>query len=193
MMIQKALKLVAIIAILSLFTCIKNIRDFDPNAVEDNEGIVIGKVNVMYNGKHFNENCIVAFSGGVYKLDKTGLVAIPLEAGEVRMARITCQDVSSYKYDFGEGMTFENFGDGKITYFGDVTLEWETKGGFKSSTCLLLFGALGGAILGTVASINDGDMEVKVGNNLSGTLQEYRNATGENPGNVQTSLMSTGM
>ena len=65
-----------------------------------------------------------------------------------------------------QGATFQNYGKEKITYFGDITINWDFK--------------------------NKGEITMTVKNNQSATMAEYQELTGGSIQNVVTSLVKEG-
>ncbi|HAZ14669.1 MAG TPA: hypothetical protein DCY86_17905, partial [Bdellovibrionales bacterium] len=101
---------------------------------------------IIFNGA-LKTGCTIQFEDmaqerHVFKLDETGNVALVLPQGKNTLRKIICSDVGPYTYMFSNN-SFVNVGDGNITYFGKIEIDWKVDGGFKSS---LLFGAIGAAL-----------------------------------------------
>lgn len=155
-------------ALFLLAGCATTSKDFKPQALKPDEGAVVGKVVVLYNGNEFTDQCAICFNsvnGPCYKLDKTGFVVMKIKAGPTSVRRLSCMDTSEQHYDMN-GANFE-VTPGAKTYFGDLVFDWKNKGGFKVSSMFGLVGAIGDQ------SSNDGVLKVKVSSNPKRTLMSY--------------------
>jgi hypothetical protein len=139
----------ALAAALTSAACATTAADFRLETVRPDEAAVVGKLDVVYNGQRFTQNCSITLGGAVYQLDASGLVFVKVKRGTHDQMRLACLDKSAYHYDF-EGLRFDAHGGGLITYFGNATVNWQTDGGLKLAS---MFGAIGAAI---DASSNDG-------------------------------------
>lgn len=140
-----------------LMGCVTSHKDFDPKKVKPTQGIVIGKVDVIYNSKKFNPNCRVCLGSGkgseCQKLSDEGLVFMALEKGVNEITRFECQDVSPQAFT-PSGVVFE-VKEG-VQYIGNAKADWKNAGGFKASSMFGLIGAL------VDESSNDGILTVSV-------------------------------
>ena len=138
-------------------TAMPSQKTYKPEALQTDEGAVVGRVKVAYNGADLTSKCAVCFrttNGPCYQLDESGFVAMTLKAGECSIRRIQCDKDGERHYHF-EGAIFEVAPSAK-TYFGDVAIAWKNNQGFKPSR---LFGAIGAMIdQGT----NDGEAGLAV-------------------------------
>lgn len=154
--------------------CATTSKDFKSDSVQANEGAIYGHVKVIYNGQENTDHCSVCFdsvNGPCLKLDQSGVVVMKVDAGETSLRRIACVDTSTYHYNV-EGATFVVAPHSK-TYFGDVTVEWSTKGGFKVAS---LFGAIGAGI---DEASNDGTLVMHVSDQGDGAEKAYRSLAGD--------------
>jgi hypothetical protein len=147
--------LVALPAALASAACATTAADFRLDSVRSDEAAIVGKMNVIYNGQPFTENCSVALGGASYKLDASGLVFFKVKRGTASLGRLACLDKSIYHYDF-EGARLDAVGNGVVTYFGNATVTWHTEGGLKLSS---MFGPIGAAV---DAASNDGEARMVV-------------------------------
>lgn len=143
---MKALNLILIPTCIFLASCATTYKDFRVKDVSYKQSVVIGKINIHYNGKKLNEECAACFysikgnGGPCQMLTPEGYVFLAVLKGETSLGRIQCKDTSVYHYN-PIGAVF-NVGD-DVTYFGEVNIDWRNNGGFKSTD---LFGAIGAAI-----------------------------------------------
>jgi hypothetical protein len=166
--------ILACAAAIYLSACATTHKDFKVSDVKPTEGVVIGKVNIKYNGKDLNKDCAVCLNsvnGPCQNLTEDGLVFKNIPRGESSIRRIACKDTSLQHYN----MTGANFQTGEgVTYFGQVEIEWANKGGFKASD---MFGAIGAAI---GESSNDGTIKMSVKDrNMNEVVKAYEDQTKE--------------
>jgi hypothetical protein len=154
--------------------CAPTFKSYKPQAMLPDEGAVVGRVKVVYNGSDVTSECGVCFrsvNGPCYKLDASGLVAMTLKAGGCSIRRIACNQDGERHFHF-DGGGFEVAPAAK-TYFGDVSIEWNNDDhGFKPS---ILFG-LAGAIVDQ--SINDGVAKMFVDDSRDAILGWYGGLVG---------------
>ena len=121
---------IRLVFLFAVASCATTAQDFKPGSLRSDQGAVVGKIAVIYNGKPYSENCTVKIADATYQLGSDGLVLMSAKKGWHSFDRIECKDTSIYHYDL-KGARFYNQGDGWASYFGDVVLEWRTDGGFK--------------------------------------------------------------
>ena len=141
--------------------CATTYKELRPDQIKSGQGVAVGKITVLYNDQPYTGNCAVCLNsvnGPCQKLEDNGIVFIPVQAGEGSVRRVVCKDVSPQHYNI-EGATFTVQKD--VTYFGDITLQWHNKGGFKPALIFGLFGALADE------SSNDGQLQMSVTNSKS--------------------------
>src|SRR5712671_4524062 len=132
-------------------------KSYKPEALLADEGAVVGRVKVVYNGADLTSKCAVCFrtvNGPCYQLDDSCFVAMTLQAGECSIRRIQCDKDGERHYHL-EGATFQVTPSAK-TYFGDVNIAWLNDQGFKPSQ---LFGFIGALV---DQSTNDGQAGLSV-------------------------------
>jgi hypothetical protein len=164
----------ALPAVLMAAGCATTVADFRLDSVQPDEAAIVGKVDVLYNGKRFTENCSIGLAGASYKLDASGLVFFKVKRGAHDLGTLICQDVSPYHYEFA-GARLVAEGRGAITYFGNATVTWKTDGGFKVAA---MFGAIGAAI---DAGSNDGQAAMDVVNDPEPVRQAFVTQVGQSP------------
>lgn len=154
--------------------CATTAADFRLDSIGPDEGAVVGRLKVLYNGKAYTEHCSVGFGGEGYKLDGSGLVFFKAKRGPVALGGIACTDTSLYHYQFASGGLVAE-GRGVVTYFGDATITWHTDGGMKISS---MFGAIGAAV---DASSNDGQAVMAVANDPEPVRAAFVRQVGPSP------------
>jgi hypothetical protein len=120
-----------------------SLKTYKPDALLPDEGAVVGRVRVSYNGADLTSKCLVCFrsvNGPCYQLDESGFVAMRLQAGACSIRRIQCDNDGERHFHF-ETATFEVAPAAK-TYFGDVAISWKNDQGFKPSQLFGLIGAI---------------------------------------------------
>lgn len=163
-----------ILKILSLLFlgCLTVRKDFSPNTIRPGEGVIVGRINIIYNGMPRTGNCGVRLDGEkeifVY-FTQEGWFLANVPAGITKFAKMTCSvgGGSAFFYDFKNVLLRIKPYPAK-TYVGDLMINWETEGGTKASDH---FGVIG-AIADGVSS--DGIIQVAVRNNASLTEADYR-------------------
>ncbi len=167
--------------------CATTYKDFKTESVKPTDGVAIGKVNIIYNGKNLNEKCAVclnSINGPCQSLTREGLVFKNIPKGEASIRRVACKDISMQHYNI-QGANFKVL-EG-VNYFGHVDIHWENKGGFKASD---MFGAIGAIVS---ESKNDGKirMSVREGDLLE-ILRTYETQTKQVGTKVTKSVASSG-
>jgi hypothetical protein len=161
-------------AALASAACATTAADFRLDAVRPDEAAVVGKLDVLYNGQRYTQNCSIGFGGASYKLDASGLVFFKVKRGTHAPVRVACLDRSLYHYDF-DSARLVGEGYGVVTYFGNATVVWQTDGGLKLSS---MFGAIGAAI---DASSNDGRAVMDVVDAPEPVRQAFVKQVGQSP------------
>jgi hypothetical protein len=179
---------ITLLIVLMIFSgCATTYKDFKTLDVKPYQGVVIGKVNIKYNGKDMNKECAVCLNtvnGPCLDLTEEGFVFKNIPKGEASIRRIACKDVSVHHYNI-EGALFEVL-EG-VNYFGQVDIEWANQGGFKTSTMFGLVGAI------VSESSNDGTikMSVKEGN-MTEVVKAYEAHTKQEKLKVNKSIVKVG-
>lgn len=171
-------------AALAQAACATTAADFRLDTVGPDEAAIVGKLDVLYNGQPYTQNCSVQLGGASYKLDASGLIFFKVKPGPQTLGTLVCQDKSPYHYQF-EGANIVADGGGVVTYFGNATVTWQTDGGFKLAS---MFGAIGAAI---DASSNDGQATMVVSDAPEPVRQAFVKQVGQSPRWV-TRLLTAG-
>lgn len=166
--------LVALAAALMAAGCATTAADFRLASIGPEEGAIVGRLKVLYNGKSYTQNCSIELGGASYKLDASGLVFFKTKRGPVPLGTVSCLDTSRYHYQF-EGARLVVEGGGVVTYFGDATITWHTDGGMKLSS---MFGAIGAAI---DASSNDGEAVMAIASDPEPVRSAFVRQVGQSP------------
>jgi hypothetical protein len=165
----------ACLAIALLVTaCDTTLANYRPDRMAADEGAIVGRIRVSYNGADITSECGVCFrtlNGPCYRLDASGLVAMRLPAGTCSIRRIACNMNGERHFHFkGDAYAFEAF-PGAKTFFGDVRIDWRNEQGFKPSQ----FFGLAGAIVDQAT--NDGAAIVAVTDARDEVMALYHGAT----------------
>jgi hypothetical protein len=104
-------------------------------------------------------------------MEADGLVIQKLPKGTSTIREIFCYQFGyrEARYIFANPPAFENFGNGKITYIGDIRIIWKTANDIKVGR---MFGLIGYAA--TYDDV-DGVLEYEVTDNFSETRTFYEN------------------
>jgi len=148
--------------------CTPTLKSYKPESLARDEGAVLGRVKVVYNGNDLTSECAVCFrsvNGPCYRLDTSGFVAMTLTAGGCSIRRIAC-NVGGERHFHFKGFRFDVAPLAK-TYFGDVKVDWTNDQGFKPSQ---LFGLVGAIV---DQSTNDGDAKLSVADSRGEILGWY--------------------
>ena len=144
-----------------LTSCTVNKQLVTLNTNEE-EAIVGGKLKVLYNGKDVTEESTILFNEIMtgkynYRADSTGFIVTKLPIGESFMSRV------SYLNFFTnlpkESTDFVLTTNDKVTYIGDLTVNWVGDGSKISG----MFGLVGAVI---DEMNDDGNVEIYSKNNL---------------------------
>jgi hypothetical protein len=131
----------AAIAVLVPVACATTAADFRLDSLRPDEAAIVGKVDVIYNGRLSTDNCGIELAGAHYKLDPSGLVFLKVKRGTHSLMTLACHDISLYHYQFRDARLVAE-GGGVITYFGNATVTWQTDGGLKVSSMFGVIGAI---------------------------------------------------
>jgi len=174
-------------------------KDFKPLEVEKDEGVAIGKIKVVYNGKINPERCIVTIGSNITLLAKEGLIFVALDKGKAEITEVNCRgenDEISQNNNF-KGAEF-TVGKG-VNYFGDVTIIWsnpEPQPKASASKGLMLFGAIGGAIGGGIAGAiqakKDGTISMTVEDNMEEVLNAYKKHVNDETIGAEKNIIAIG-
>jgi hypothetical protein len=164
--------------------CASTYKDFKTSQVQNDQGVAIGRVHVMYNGRESNKNCAICFdsvNGPCQKLTPEGFVFQNIKRGEASLRRVVCKDISLQHFNI-ESATFKQSPD--VTYFGDIDINWTNRGGFKVTD---LFGAIGAIIS---ESSNDGAVKISAkAADVNEVLRAYKEQTKESDVHVVSDIL----
>jgi hypothetical protein len=172
------------VALSSMAACATTASDFRIDSLRPDDGALVGKMEVIYNGQLYTDHCLIVVGGTTYKLDESGLVLLRVKPGLLPLGVVQCQDTSPYHYAF-QGANFVAEGNGALTYFGNATVTWVTTGGLKVSS---MFGAIGALV---DASSNDGHAIMSVIDDPAPVHQQLVTRIGTNPP-IATHLLTKG-
>jgi hypothetical protein len=173
----RSLLAVACIAFISA-GCTATSKRADLGKVFSDEGVVLGKINVIYNGANRgaiegnDTGCSFTFKREDFSptydfpLDKDGYFFVTLPKGNYVFHGIACVD-KSVQYYYPQGIKFTNAGGQEKTYIGDITFDWKTRGGLKVSAAFGIIGAIADA------ASSDGTATVKVEDRQAEALKAF--------------------
>lgn len=163
---------VLIIVVLILTTACTVNKQLTTLVLEENESLVGGRINILYNGYNitsdatifFNEISLGTFN---YKPDSLGYIVTKLPIGDSSLRRIAYEN---FFYNFSSKqseLSFKNEKD-QINYIGDLTVNWVG----AESKISGMFGLVG-AIIDELN--NDGEIEVYAEDNEEQFMDYFRN------------------
>lgn len=185
------MKIVVVVLLMILTGCSSSYKDFKVSDVDENEGIAIGKINVVYNGKPHNKECKICISSTCHKLTEEGFVFMPLEQGPVVIETLLCKDGMTEQNQSFQGAQFE-VRQG-VTYFGNLTFNWINE---YPHTFINMVGVgmIGGAAL--QSSVNarlDGEISMKVEDDMLPVLSAFQQQVGNTEAQAEKSIVSVGV
>ena len=150
-----------LLSLLALSTCATSTNVTSGN-VPAEEALVVGKIQVSYNGDDVTSKIYLNFknSGGtVFKIDNEAgffVAHLPVGAYELRDIRFAKAFKGAFGYPFGTGRgTFEIPAVSKIYDLGCITMVWNGPT-VKMSQFFVLGGAVGG-LIGGLADVAQGN------------------------------------
>ena len=146
--------------------CATTSKSIDVANTGVDEGVVLGKITIVYNGAVLTDACAISFNAresNVFALGADGLIIQKLPRGRSTIREIFCAKFGyrEARYIFPNPPTFENLGNGKVTYIGDMRIDWKTADEIKVSR---MFGLIGYA---ATKDDVDGLLEYQVEENFS--------------------------
>jgi hypothetical protein len=118
----QGMKIFITIILVLLTGCASNYKDFKVSDVGDDEGVAIGKVKVVYNGRSHNDECLICINSTCHKLTREGFVFMSLDQGTANIEELYCRDGGEQNQSF-ENTQF-NVEPG-INYFGNLLFRWK--------------------------------------------------------------------
>lgn len=166
-------KVLALLTLMLLASgCATTSKSIDVANTSVDEGVVLGKIKIVYNGSDLTDACAISFNereSNLFALETDGLIIQKLPKGRSTIREIFCVKFGyrEARYIFSNPPTFENLGNGKITYIGDMRIDWKTADEIKVGR---MFGLIGYA---ATKDDVDGLLEYQVEDNFSGTKSLY--------------------
>lgn len=159
--------------------CATSSKSFKPSNLDSDEGVYYGKVSIVMDGEEITGNCYFQTwdkdENPVHlSLDDSGLFVGKGLSGKVHLKRLHCRKgMVHHQHEFdNDEIHFYNQGNGKKTYFGDITVHWKS-GGFNPAVFLLgagVAGAIGPKVKNMVFTIED---------NIKSTTKLYKQSIAE--------------
>ena len=161
--------------------------------VGDNQGVAIGKIKVVYNGKNNPERCIVTIGSKITRLAEEGLVFVALDEGNAEITEVNCRGEND---EISQNNNFENakftVSEG-VNYFGDVTIIWSNpEPQSDASMGLMIFGAIGGGIAGAIQAKKDGTISMSVEDNIEEVLIANKKQLGDETIQAKKTIITIG-
>ncbi|MCF7918513.1 MAG: hypothetical protein K9N06_01190 [Candidatus Cloacimonetes bacterium] len=165
--------LIAVIIMMAGCTVNRQLTDLTTG---EEEALVGGRLKVLYNGEDVTERSMIYFNEIMtgkynYRPDSTGYLITRLPRGECYLSRISYEN---FFYNFQvDHLDFDLNDNQKITYLGDLTINWVGPK-YKMSGMFGLVGAIADEM------VNDGNIEIYARNNLeefSAYLAEHYNTS----------------
>jgi hypothetical protein len=144
--------------------------NFRMSSVGPQEAAIAGRLTIIYNGKIFTDQCGAMFSGRVIRPGADGIVLLPVQIGWNTLEQLECHDGSRQHIQI-RGAHFFARGGGTVTEFGDITLTWNTRGGYKATDGL-------GAIGIIMDGFDDGAVSVSVRPAPAAVREAFQRQTG---------------
>jgi hypothetical protein len=136
---------------------------------KNNECIVVGRLNVLYNDIDVTTKTTILFNEMMwgkypYKADNTGLIITKLPLGQNYISRIVYRN---FHINVGKGYaTFKITDSSKIYYIGDITIQWN---GDKYKLLP------GGALFSLIdQASSDGGMKLTVEDNYAECINDFK-------------------
>jgi putative hemolysin len=185
----KGMKIVMAILLMVLTGCASNYKDFKVSNVDDDEGIAIGKVKVVYNGRSYNDECRICINSTCHELTKEGFVFMSLDQGTANIEELYCKDGGEQNQSF-ENTQFKV--EPGVNYFGNLIFRWKNSNPSGGSAALGMFGLVGGLIAAAVEAPVDGEIKMTVKDDMSSVINVYRQQVGGELGPVRKSIAIVG-
>lgn len=186
----RGIKIIAILLLIVMTGCASNYKDFKVSDVDDDEGIAIGKVKVVYNGKSYNDECRICISSTCHKLTKEGFVFMSLDQGMADIEELFCIDNGAKQNQSFENIQFKV--KKGINYFGNLKFRWKNSNPSSDNSALGMFGLVGGLIAVAIEAPVDGKIRISVQDDISSVLNIYRQQVGGELGPVRKSIAIVG-
>jgi hypothetical protein len=162
--------LLAIPLVFLVSSCATVSSEIDMNSVRPDERVAVGRLTVVHNGENFTPFCEVVYDDDPVpiKLGKGGLVFRKMTGDQIGLATIRCNNGGWYHYTFSPKITIRaSRAENTVSYFGDIEINWEFKGGLKASQ---LLGPIATAIFDQQ---NDGTLIYAVTDNFKATVGKF--------------------
>lgn len=183
----QGMKIMAVLLLIGLTGCASNYKDFKVSDVGDDEGIAIGKVKVVYNGRSYNDECLICISSTCHKLTKEGFVFMSLDQGIANIEELYCIDNGAQQNQSFENTQLEV--KKGINYFGNLKFRWKNSNPTSDYSALGVFGLVGGLIAVAIEAPVDGKIRISVQDDISSVLNVYSQQVGNELGPVRKSIV----
>lgn len=186
-------KIVVVVLLMFLMGCSSNYKSFKLSNVDEGEGTIIGKIQVVLNGEDYSNLCYVCINSSCQNLTLEGYVFMPMKQGTAQIEKVYCETGVSESKQVLQGAQFEV--KPGVTYFGDVTLDWKkdrsSSGGAKFMSAA--FGLIGRTLAQGVETGVDGEIKMSVKDDMSSVLKTFREQMGKNDIQAEKSIVSVGV
>lgn len=144
--------ILALTSIVICTSCATNSKNLKLSTIKPEQGAFYGRVKIFIDNDDVTGNCYIGSKDPsderVYlNLTQDGLFSGISKSGENWISELRCRKGMSF-YTFlweRKEFTFQNVGNKQKTYFGDVTINWDSNFD-NTNKALFLLGGLGGGI-----------------------------------------------
>ena len=186
--------IIVVAGLLMILTgCSSNYKNFKLSDIDEGEGTIIGKIQVVLNDEDYSNLCYVCINSSCQNLTEEGYVFMPMKQGTAQIEKVYCETGVSESKQVLQGAQFEV--KPGVTYFGDVTLDWKkdasSSGGAKFMT--VAFGIIGRTLAQGAESGADGKIKMSVQDNMPEVVKTFRDQTGKNDIQAEKSIITVGI
>lgn len=182
---------ICIVTLLILLAgCAGSYKDLDTDKLSDDEGVAIGKVTVIYNGKPYNHECQICIQSSCQDLTEEGWVFMRLKQGGALIEELYCSEGITRQNQAFEGAGFEV--KPGVTYFGDLTFNWKNENPFTFMNAFAT-NFVGGVAMQSAADAKlDGEIKMSVEDNMEPVLEAYQQQVGDESVSIGKSISVVG-
>ncbi len=149
---KSSMFIVLLVSIVICSSCATNSKNLKLSTIKPEQGAFYGRVKIFIDNEDVTGNCYIGSKDlnderVYFNLDQDGLFSGISKRGENWISELRCRKgMSNYSFLWkNKELTFQNAGNKKKTYFGDVTINWDSKND-NTNYALFLLGGLGGGI-----------------------------------------------